>query len=712
MSEQSKENEKEVVETNNEIKNEVETNSTSSNETVAENKTDLTESNEVEEVADAQKGNENAASEIENVENIAVNKTESIKSDEVEKAAEAKLENKEAEKVVEKEVESTEKKEVQKVVVSKKENDDAVSEIENKMAEDAENEDEKEDDEKVDYADLSLEELILALQKIVENNPVQSIKSKVDAIKNAFNPKFGDLLAEKKAAFLAEGGESIDFKFSSPIKTDYNTVLSDYKKKRDAHYGELESRLGANLEKREAVIETLKTLIDEAEPQTMYGRFKELQERWKTIGPVPKQHYNDTWKIYHHHVERFYDLLNMSNDFKDADFRNNLDLKLSVVVKAEALAEEEDINAAFKQLQELHKLWKEGIGPVARENREEIWNRFSDATKKIHDKRHNHYKELRSQHQDIIDAKILAIEEMLNFDTAKNNAHNDWQNSIKEFEVLRKKYFDAGKLPFKKSEEVWQKFKNATKKFNKAKNNFYKQEKGDQQDNLNKKIALVELAESLKDSDDWETATNTFKKIQADWKKIGHVPRKFSNDIWKRFKVACNDYFDRLHQNKNKLNKDQEQVIENKKAFLEEVKNTEEITLSSAKDLIAKWAEIGVLPRSVRHLDSKFNKQIDALLKSNNIDKDKVEMLKFTSIVDAYQEENDSRKIESEMFFIRKKVDEAKKEVQQLENNLSFFSNSDSNNPLVKNVRDQTEKLKEDLDVWESKLNYVKKLDY
>ena len=618
----------------------------------------------------------------------------------------------EAEVDNEKEIQLAENKSVEKTPLKKNETDDAVSEIENKVAEDAEKDDEKEEEDKVDYTLLSLEDLVAELKKVVSNNPVQSIKTKVDAIKNAFNPKFGELLAEKKAAFLAEGGESIDFKLSSPIKTNYNEILSEYKQKRDAYYAELESRLGANLEKREAVIETLKTLIDEAEPQTMYGRFKELQERWKTIGPVPRQHYNDTWKIYHHHVERFYDLLHMSNDFKDADFRNNLELKLKVIEKAEALAEETDINFAFKELQTLHKLWKEGIGPVARENREEIWNRFSEATKKIHDKRHNHYRELRSQHQDIIEKKLAVIEEINSYDSSNNKSHNDWQKSIKDIEILRKKYFDAGKLPYKKSEEVWQKFKNATKKFNKAKNTFYKQEKGGQQENLNKKIELIELAESLKDSEDWETTTNTFKKIQADWKKIGHVPRKFSDDIWKRFKTACNYYFDRLHQNRNKLNAEQEAVIEKKKAFLEEIKTTEKVTLESVKELISKWAEIGVIPRSVRHLDSKFSKQIDALLKKNNIDKDKVEMLKFTSTVDAYQEENDSRKIESEMFFIRKKVDEATKEVQQLENNLSFFANSDSNNPLVKNVRDKIEKLKEDLSVWESKLDYLKKLDY
>ena len=600
----------------------------------------------------------------------------------------------------------------EKATESTDESKEAIDEVEEKVAEEAEKDDEKESDEKVDYESMDLPTLVKELKKVIANNPVQKIKSQVDAIKNAFNPKFGALLAEKKAAFLEAGGESIDFQFSSPIKGEYNQSLSEYKEKRDAYYSELEGKLKDNLEKREAVIETLKTLIDEAEPNTMYKRFRELEDRWRKIGPVPKQKYNDTWKIYHHHVERFYDLLHMSNDFRDIDFKNNLEEKLQVIQKAEALIDEPDINVAFKELQDLHKLWKEGIGPVAKEMREEIWQKFSEATKKIHDKRHDYYKNLRSRYQEIIDLKLEIIAELEAYDTSGNKTHNDWQKGIKDIEALRKKYFDAGKLPYSKSEEVWQKFKIATKKFNKAKNTFYKQEKGSQQDNLNEKIALIEIAESLKDSDDFETATNTFKKIQADWKKIGHVPRKFSDSIWKRFKAACNHYFNRLHESKNAVSKEQQAVVDVKKAFIEEIKNIKEASLDSVKVIIEKWNDLGSLPRNARYLEGKFNKQIDAIMTKFSIAKEEIEMLKFSNVVDGYQEDNDVRKLESEQFFVRKKIDEATKEIQQLENNLSFFANADSNNPLVKNVRDKIDLLKEDLSVWQSKLEYLKKLDY
>ena len=591
--------------------------------------------------------------------------------------------------------------------------EEAVDEIEKSMAEEAEKDVSKEDEvPSLDYSILSLEELVAELKKVLSINPVQKIKTQVEGIKSSFNQKFGTLLAEKKTAFLETGGNSIDFQFSSPIKTEYNTLLSDYKKKRDAYYNNLEKQLSENLEKRFTVIEQLKNLIEDADASTMYKQFKELQDAWRAIGPVSKNRYNDTWKTYHHHVERFYDLLHLSNDFRDLDFKHNLEEKLKIIQKAEALSEEKDINIAFKELQDLHKIWKEDIGPVSREMREEVWQKFSAATKKIHDKRHDHFREMRSKYQEIIEAKLAIIDKINTYDTSNNLSHNDWQKSIKEIEVLRQEYFNVGKLPYNKSEEVWQKFKGATKKFNSAKNAFYKLEKNGQQENLKRKIALIEIAESLKDSEDWVEATNTMKKIQSDWKKIGHVPRKFSDDIWKRFKGACNHYFDRLHEQKNVLNKEQQKIVDIKKEFLEELKITEKPTKEGVLEAINTWRDLGKLPRNARHLEGKFNKQIDKLLESLSIDKQEITMLKFKNVVDGYAADNDIRKLDSEQLFIRKKIDEIVREIQQLENNLSFFSNAKDDNPLVINVKNKVKEFKVDLSVWKDKLSYLRKLDY
>ncbi len=616
-----------------------------------------------------------------------------------------------------KEVENTDVNKPEKTEENPKEvtdeNSEAVKEIEESVAESAEKEDSKEDETPaVDYSKLSLEELVSSLKKSIANNPVQKIKSQVDAVKNAFNKKFGALLAEKKAAFLADGGNSIDFQFSIPIKSEYNSLLSDYKKQRDTYYKDLEKQLNLNLEKRVLAIESLKDLIDEADSSTMYKKFKEIQDTWRSIGPVPKSYYNDTWKIYHHHVERFYDLLHLSNDFRDIEFKHNLEEKLKIIAQAEALSNEADVNYASKQLQELHKTWKEDIGPVAREMREEIWHKFSVATKKIHDKRHDYFREMRFKYQEIIEVKLKVIDLIDAYDTSKNKNHNDWQKSIREIESLRKQYFDAGKLPYSKSEEVWQKFKAATKKFNSAKNIFYKQEKIGQQENLKQKIALIEFAESLKDSEDWEMATNAMKKVQADWKKIGHVPRKFSDDIWKRFKAACNHYFDRLHQQKNAATEEEQAVVVAKKEFLEAFKEAKTTTKESVLEAINSWKELGKLPRNARHLDGKFNKQIDKMLGSLSLDKNEVTMLKFTTLIDGYLANNDVRKLDSEQLFVRKKIDETVREIQQLENNLGFFSNAKDDNPLVINVKNQINNFKEDLIIWKQKLSYIRKLDY
>jgi len=590
---------------------------------------------------------------------------------------------------------------------------DAVEEIQKTIAVDAEVAVSKEEKSLVvDYSKFSLEDLVVMLQKTLSNNPVQKVKNQVEGIKTAFNLTFGTLLAEKKALFLEAGGNSIDFQFSSPIKSEYNKLLSDYKKQRDVYYNDLEKQLAINLEKRLSVIEQLKDLIENADTATMYKSFRELQDTWRTIGSVSKNHYNDTWKTFHHHVERFYDLLHLSNDFRDLDFKHNLEEKLKIIEKAEGLAEEEDINLAFKELQDLHKIWKEDIGPVSQDMREEIWQNFSAATRKIHDKRHDHFREMRSKYQEIIENKSKVVEKLNGYDTSNNKSHSDWQKSIKYVEELRQEYFNSGKLPFSKSEDVWQKFKAATKKFNTSKNVFYKYEKSEQQENLKKKIKLIELAESLKDSEDWDLAANTFKKIQTDWKSIGHVPRKFSDDIWKRFKTACNYYFDRYHQQKNSLNKEQQAIVDAKKILLETVKELKDPTKEELLGVINTWRGLGRLPRNARHIEGKFNKLIDRALGGLSLEKNEVEMLKFTNLVDGLFADNDIRKLDSEQMFVRKKIDDVAREIQQLENNLGFFSNAKDDNPLVLNVKNSVNAFKDDLIILNKKLSYIKKLDY
>ncbi len=588
----------------------------------------------------------------------------------------------------------------------------AVNEIEKEVAENSENTESNSEIELLDYVSMDLSELVKELGKLLKKYPIQELRVNVEAIKVAFNKQFADLLAEKKEAFLAEGGNSIDFQFNSPEKVEYNKLLADYKKRRDAYYKAIEKELENNLEKREAIIEELKLVIEKADPDTMYNEYKILNDRWKEIGAVPKNYYNNVWQTYHHHVERFYDLLHLNKDFRELDFKHNLEEKLRIIERAEALTEAIDVNIAFKELQELHRIWKEDIGPVAREHREDVWQKFSEATKKLHDRRHEFFKEQREKVQELVTKKLAVVEEIKAYDFSKNTTHKDWQKSIKHVESLRQKYFDLGKLPYSKSEEVWQIFKSATKQFNAAKNEFYKDEKRTQSENLRKKMALLEIAESLKDSEDWESTISELKRVQAQWQKIGHVPRKFSDDIWKRFKSACNHFFDRLSTRNEENFKEQNAVVAKKKAFLDVFKSKDAMTLEEVKDAINDWKALGVLPRNARFLDAKFNKAVDNLLERQDLSRADIEMMKFKNVVDNYLAQEDYRKLDSEQIFIRKKIDEKVRDMQQLENNLSFISNATEDNPLVRNVRKGINEFKEELDIWQMKLEYLRELDY
>jgi len=594
------------------------------------------------------------------------------------------------------------------------ESDKAIVEIENKIAESSEKT-EHQQIEMEDYESLSLEDLVAELGKLVKEGQVQSINTNINKIKNIFNLKFGKLLKAEKEKFLAEGGNIIDFQYNNPIKSTYNSYLYDFKIKRNEFYAKQDAKLNSNLEEKLELIENLKHLIDNAEGATMYKMFKEIQTRWVAIGPIPRAKYNDTWRTYQHHVERFYDLLHLSNDLRDLDFKHNLEEKLKLVERAEALVELEDVNAAFKELQELHKLWKEDIGPVARENREEVWERFSEATKKVHDNRHEFFKDMKSKFEGNIDKKLEVITAIEAIDTSKNNSRSDWQKSIKELEALRNKFFSIGQVPRVKSDEIWAKFKGATRNFNVEKNKFFKNVKKEHLENLNLKKALIEKAVALKDSEDWEATTEVMKRIQSDWKKIGHVPRKYSDKLWKEFKDACNHYFDRLHKNQDIGNKEQIEVLNKKKDLLntikEDIGGTAEISIDTLNEYVSEWRDLGRVPYEMRHIEVKFNKLLDKVVDNSDIEKQDVEMIKFKNLVNSYLEQKNYRKLDSEQLFIRKKIDETIREIQQLENNIGFISNVSEDNPLVKNVRNQVNVYKEKLDIWKEKLNYLKELE-
>lgn len=610
----------------------------------------------------------------------------------------------------------TEKTSSEEIPAKKK--DAYVEEIEESNAEDAEDDSnvERHNLEEKDYHSMSMEQLADEFESLMKNKKIQTIKSHVEEIRTEFNSKFSEILEEKKDDFLSEGGDEIDFFYTSPIKKRFNSIYNDYRNKLNAYYKTLETNLKSNLENRLRIIEDIKGLLNvEENINTTYKHFKDLQEEWRNAGPIPRDKYNNAWNTYHHHVEIFYDFLHLNRDLRDMDFKHNLEQKLKIIERAEELAKDDNSNRAFRELQVLHKMWKEDLGPVDKEHREAIWERFSNATKIIHDKRQAYYADVDKAHEANLKKKEAIIAKIEEVAKDEVSSHQAWQNKIKVIEGLRTEFFNAGKVPIKVNEATWAKFKSAVRSFNKKKNTFYKNLKKDQYTNLQKKLELIKIAEDNKDSDDFETVTPLMKKIQSDWKHIGHVPRKDSDKIWKRFKAACNHYFDKVNAERNAANKDQVDAFEKKTKLLDELKDLKlsgdpEQDLETIKQKTEEWNALGQVPQNKRFIENKFSKTVDGLFNNLKLDKSEVEMIKFENKLEHLSQPDDTRLLDNEHHFIRKKIDEVKGELNQLENNLQFFSNIDESNPLVRDVLKNIENHKENLAMWEEKFKKLKEL--
>ncbi|MBU2975820.1 DUF349 domain-containing protein [Zobellia sp. B3R18] len=593
-----------------------------------------------------------------------------------------------------------------------KDDDAVLEEIDENNAEDAEDTDNQERHTipLLDYHSMSMENLVGELQKLVRNEKVQAIKKHVDGIKSEFDLKFQEFIEGKKEDFINGGGNEIDFRYNSVTKRQFNEVYSDYREKRNQYYKSLEKNLKENLNKRLEIIEELKSLVNvDEDMNTTYKAFKELQENWRNAGPIPRTEYNNVWRTYQHHIEIFYDFLHLNRELRDLDFKHNLEEKEKLVAQAELLAKEPDLTIAFRDLQTLHKIWKEDIGPVGQEHREEIWERFSNATKVLHQRRQDHYKELDAQYEKNLVAKNEIIASIQAMSANVATSHKALQQQIKKLEELRNAFFAAGKVPRNQNEKTWDAFKTAVRNFNRSKNAYYKNLKKEQQENLDKKRALLDRAVALKDSEEWDSTTPEMKRIQNDWKQIGHVPRKYSDKIWKEFKTACNHYFDRLHALKNEGLKEEQENFEKKNACLErlsafELSGKREDDLKTIKEFIAEWKSYGRVPFKKKNIDQKFNKILDGIFKKLDIDRQESELLKYGNKIQQLADADNERAIQNERSFIRKKIEESKAEIRQLETNLQFFSNASEDNPLVRDVVKRVEAHKETLETWKAKL--------
>lgn len=562
----------------------------------------------------------------------------------------------------------------------------------------------------LDYHALSMENLVGELQRLLRNEKVQAIRRHTEAIKHEFDEKFQEFIEHKKEEFTDRGGQESDFRYNSVTKRQFNELYAEYREKRNQYYKNLEQNLKQNLANRLEIIEELKGLVNvEEDMNSTYKSFKELQERWRHAGPIPRANYNDVWRTYQHHVEIFYDFLHLNRELRDLDFKHNLEEKEKLVERAEALAAEPDLNKAFRELQTLHKIWKEEVGPVAKEHRDAVWDQFSAATKAMHQRRQEHQQELEKRYEVNLEEKqrIIGQIEEIAIHVAAN--HRNIQQQIQEVEALREKFFQAGKVPQKDNEPTWAAFKTAVRRFNRTKNTFYKDLKKDQQHNLDLKRALLERAMELQDSEDWETATPEMKRIQQEWKQIGHVPRKFSDKIWKQFKEACNHYFERLHARRKQAHGQESENLDQITDLLDKLKSFElsgkkEQDLKQVQAFLAAWKEVGRLPNHKKHLNAKFHKIIDALLRKLGLSRQESEIVKYGNKIQQLAGEEDERAIEHERQFIRKKIEEYRTEIRQLENNLAFFSDPSEKNPLVQEVVANIARRKDTLSEWKAKL--------
>ena len=569
-----------------------------------------------------------------------------------------------------------------------------------------------------DFESMTLQQLIEKLQDYVENHKVMLVKEHVEEIKKSFLFKFNHLLDEQKEIFNAANNETTEeFRFDFPLKNTFDALYNQYKDKKNKHFKSLQNDLKGNLENRLSIVDELKNLVqNSASIAASLKQLNDIRERWKNAGPIPKDKYNHVWNNYHFHVENFYDFLHLDREARDQDFKYNLDLKLKIIERVEELLLEDDINKAFRELQDLHRIWKEDIGPVSRESREEIWKKFSVLTKQMHDKRELFYESFREVENENLIKKNEIIAALQILATESVQSHNAWLAQIVKVEALRDVFFKIGKVPSEINEDTWARFKNAVKDFNVLKNSFYKDIKKEQNDNLLHKQALIDKANAHKSSEDFEATTLLMKQIQEEWKAIGHVPRKFSDSLWTDFKTACNFYFERLKDTKKEENTDEVAAFEKKKEYLETLRSFELIgehktDLDAIKVHIESWKNLGRVPFNRRHIEGKFNKILDALFEKLSLSKRDTDQMRFANKLDNLSE--DGKKLDNEKVFTMRKIEELQNEIFQLENNIQFFQNTRNakkENSIVTEVRKTIEKHKAELLTWRDKLKQLKAL--
>ncbi len=566
-----------------------------------------------------------------------------------------------------------------------------------------------------DLQALSREQLVAHLKQLLTLE-IEAIKDEVEHIKLLFYKKLKADNEESKKSFLESGGEEHDYK---PVKDgldeELKTLLNEYKTKKAALIAKTEADKENNLIQKQHILDRMKVLVESNDDVSSHiNEFRELQKKWKTIGQVPQEHVNDLWKSYAACQESFWDLIKINNELREYDFKKNLELKTAICEAAERLDEENDVISAFHQLQKLHDEWRE-TGPVAREFREEIWNRFKAASAVINRKHQGHFDEIRKIEEDNLVAKTVLCEKIEAFDFSSLNSYKAWDEATKTIMGWQEEWRTIGFAPRKSNHKIFDRYRAACDAFFNAKAEFYKASKNVLSDNLEKKKALCEQAEKLKDSTDWKETSETLIRLQKEWKTIGPVAKKYSDEVWKRFIAACDYFFEQKQKNTSGQRTEELENLSKKKDLITKINELDAVTdktpaevLTMLREYIARWNETGHVPfRDKDKIYKEYRSAVDKMFEKLNVDANQRRLDTFKSNL-----KDMSTKGENKLLREREKLMRAyehlKSEIATYENNIGFLTSTNKKGSgLIKEMERKIEALKEEAALIEQKITLI-----
>ncbi len=562
---------------------------------------------------------------------------------------------------------------------------------------------------------LTKEEILAQLGGLVESS-AETSRSEVEALKQAYYKIRRAETDELKKTFLDNGGEEKDFTApEDETESKIKELLATYKERRAAALAEEEKVKAANYALKLQLIDQLKALTESQDDfNKLYNDFKEIQQKWKDIKAVPQEHVNELWKNYQIYSEKFYDIIKINNQFRDYDFKKNLELKTALCETVEKLENEPDVISAFHQLQKLHQQWRE-IGPVAKELREELWTRFKTASTVINKRHQEHFEKLKAKEQENLEAKTAICEQIENIDFSQLKTFKDWEEKNKEVIGLQEKWKTIGFAPKKFNVKIFERFRAASDIYFNKKSEFYKAVKEEMEKNLELKKALCEKAEALKDSTDWKDTTDKMIALQKEWKTIGSVARKYSDSVWKRFISACDYFFEQKNKNVVSQKSVEQANLAAKKELIGKINALDEEldheeALSVLKGYMAEWNAVGFVPfKEKDKIYKEYHEAVDSQFDRLKVDRNDRKMQSFrNNLSDMTSGDRGKGRLYSEREKLMRIYERMKNELQTYENNIGFLSiSSKGGGGLLKEMERKIEKLKEEMALTIKKIDAI-----